>query len=320
MTSLSPAHTLADIQTASDAPLPFARLGLTGRPAVWRLLAAAVVMFVLYVVILGSAAGLAILFMPFREIQDAIALFEAKPDWNAVSLREMLVTFCVLLGSIAPMLPATLIGARLLHGRPMRSFITAARRVNMRAAFLSFGVFMALEVIATVIDYAIEPAGYSFVLNPGRYLVFLPFVLVLLPLQVLAEEVLFRGYLLQAVGRFTANRLALVAIPAGIFAVIHFANPEAIAGGVAALGYYVIMASYLTWITIKGNGLEYAFGLHLANNLTVFSILGNAAAPYPSPTVFYASNVNFALGLAFFAIMLALHYWICFVRPERAAR
>lgn len=293
-------------------PFPFEKLGRAGRAAPWRLLAVLALIPVFAAILLVLLTGLMLLFAPLHELRYALSLFGRVENWNKVEPREAILAFCILLGFVAAFLPAVLIAARMMHGRPIRTFLTGRARFNFRAAFLSFVVFALLSGVANLISYALDPGSYRYVLNASRFFLFLPFVAILLPLQVLAEETLFRGWILQAVGRFTSNRALLVGVPSAIFALAHFQNPEVGFGGEWVLAFYIVMAVYLTWITIRGNGLEYAFGLHLANNLIVFSIVGNAASPYPSPTIFYATSIDFALDLAAFAAMILIHYGVCF--------
>ena len=130
----------------------------------------------------------------------------------------------------------------------------------------------------------------------------------------LSEEVLFRGYMVQIIGRFTGNRAVLVALPGLIFAALHLGNPEVGYGGGWAIATYVLVALYLTWLVIRGDGLEYAFGLHLGINLFVFSIMGSTASPYPAPTIFFVDTINYAAGLPIMIAIFGIHYWVLFGR------
>ena len=59
-----------------------------------------------------------------------------------------------------------------------------------------------------------------------RWLPFVLAALLLTPLQCAAEELVFRGYVLQGLGRLLRNPLVLVVLSGLLFAIPHLLNPE----------------------------------------------------------------------------------------------
>jgi len=90
--------------------------------------------------------------------------------------------------------------------------------------------------------------------------------LLTIPLQIVisatAEEMLFRGYLLQGLGLLTRNRVVLALIAGLIFMGAHMADPA-----IASLFLVFEVGFFLAIITLKSNGLELAIGMHIAHNL-----------------------------------------------------
>jgi len=118
----------------------------------------------------------------------------------------------------------------------------------------------------------------SYELNLAGFLNNLPAVLIyllLIPIQASAEEVFFRGYLLQAFGRLTRNWLVLVVINGGLFALQHMVNPEVgAAGPVLAALNWVASGVFFTLLTLRSGSLDYAIGAHVINNIAAAVLVG----------------------------------------------
>ena len=116
--------------------------------------------------------------------------------------------------------------------------------------------------------------------------------MIITPIQVGFEEILFRGYFLQGLGLFTKNPVLLSLIVGSLFMVAHLANPETTYG--MAKYMTILMATGTIWalIAIKGNGLELPFGFHLANNLFVFLFITTKNSVITTPALFYDIGIE----------------------------
>jgi membrane protease YdiL (CAAX protease family) len=99
----------------------------------------------------------------------------------------------------------------------------------------------------------------------GAVAVAAPVLLALVPLQAAAEEFLFRGWLLQALGGPGRSPVIAIAVPAGLFALVH--GLGTVWGFVDLVGFAVIAG----WLTVRTGGLEAAIALHLTTNLLEMS-------------------------------------------------
>ncbi|NNG19429.1 CPBP family intramembrane metalloprotease [Naumannella sp. ID2617S] len=99
----------------------------------------------------------------------------------------------------------------------------------------------------------------------------LPFLLVILlltPFQALAEEVLFRGYLLQGLGALFRSPWPAVLGSALLFALFHGAqNPQLFLSRLA----FGLLAG---WLVVRTGGLEAGIAAHVINNLFAFLLAG----------------------------------------------
>ncbi len=224
------------------------------RPQVWRLCLGCVLMAAVALLWVAATFGGIVL--------------AAGPDRAAALLRGMLspetpTGTLLLLSTFLGMALAPVLAARLLHGRgPATLFGPAARTVR------HFGV--AVGVVAVV--YGLSTLLWSAGFDPERglgldlWLRLLPLSLLLVLIQTGAEEMIFRGYLMQQVAARLPWRLAYLGLPAMLFAALHF-DPATMGPTawlvVCSAFLFGLAAADLTQVT---GSLGAAWGLHFANN------------------------------------------------------
>ena len=117
---------------------------------------------------------------------------------------------------------------------------------------------------------AVEPGrrrGCVFSPQPGFW-GFLVVILLTSPLQAIAEEVFFRGYLMQALGSLVAQPWFGVVVSAVVFALLHgVQNPPLFVARLA----FGLLAGVLVWRT---GGLEAGIAAHIVNNVCAYGIAG----------------------------------------------
>ncbi len=287
--------------TAAKTDLRFADLAWAGKNAWWRyLLSILMIAAVTILVQLGLAHLTARLGV---RAEPAVSGGET-PTFAPVDLD----TFIFVMLSIAVMLPATLVTVRWLHRRPMRTLLTARPRFGWATCAGSAGVVLATVAIMAVVWKAVQPDAIRVVFDPAGFFLYLPFILILTPLQVLAEEVVFRGYILQGVARLTGLWLGRLIVPAILFVVVHIPNEEFRIGGWWAAADYAVIALYLGYLTLRGNGLEYATGVHLGLNASFFIIIGYGLTWLQTPSIFLFEGYDFRVGLIGTLVVCAVHY------------
>ncbi len=89
-------------------------------------------------------------------------------------------------------------------------------------------------------------------------------ILLTAPLQAVAEEVLFRGYLLQAIGMAVRNDVFAVVASALLFAIFHGTQNFWLFSSRLAFG---LLAGFLV---VRTGGLEAPIAAHITNNLLAF--------------------------------------------------
>lgn len=143
------------------------------------------------------------------------------------------------------------------------------------------------------------------VLNPQQGLAgFVVAILLTSPLQAAAEEVLFRGYLMQALGLVWRNQWFPVIGSALVFALFHGTQNLALFSHRFAFG--LIMGA-LAWRT---GGLEASIGAHIANNLGAFLWAALTSSVAAARAVQELTWVGAAEEIAGFAVFAAVAWWI----------
>jgi membrane protease YdiL (CAAX protease family) len=227
---------------------------------------------------------------------------------------HLLADFVFAMGSIILLLAATLPAATAIHQRGWMTLFTGRARFDWRGFGLSLGVALVLFGLWLAAMLVLFPDAVRLHADWRGWLRFLPWVLALVPLQTLAEEVFFRGYVLQTVCAATANVWLRLAIPSAVFFAPHLWNAEVAVGGLWAMADYALISLYMTLLAIRGNGLETAWGMHLALNWFLSLVLVISPGTLATPAPFTLAGEHFALAFAATAVAIPLHYMAVFRR------
>jgi len=267
----------------APAGTPFHRLARTPKHAAWRpvvgslalaggVFAATLGVFMVWLVchlVLGGE-------MPTFEGADA-AFFGNTNEDLALNL--------LLLGVLTPLVALT---AWLIQRRPAWSVASVLNKIRWR--WLAWCCLPALAYVVAgtafglLVDQVVPPD--ETVVDTGAWVGFANFVvpmliiLLLVPFQSAAEEFIFRGWLLQAVGAYGPDsvegraRWARVLFrspwPGIVISAIVFASAHGYTGW--AMADILLFAGAAAWLTVRTGGIEAAIALHVLNNLFAFGL------------------------------------------------
>lgn len=215
--------------------------------------------------------------------------------------------------TLLTMLVGVFLTVRFLHQRQFISLLTPLASVDWRRMLEGFTVFFVLIAIATAGEAWFKPGAYQVTFDPKQFLIFLPIALIITPLQAAAEELLFRGYLMQGLGLLSRRAFVPVLGSSLLFMAAHLTNPEVGEDMYLIPLLYLLMGLFLAIITVKSNSLELAIGVHAANNLFTVLIMNYANSALPAPSLFMADNIDPLSSLVSFVVVAALFYWVVFV-------
>jgi hypothetical protein len=227
-----------------------------------------------------------------------------------------IIIFLVVMFSVIPLLFTTLIAVRLIHQRPMRTIITPFERIDWRRIFAGFVVWFILSALGSIVESLLYPGRYRLTLDIVQLLPLSIAVLLLMPFQTSAEELFFRGYVLQSFGLRIKNPFLLSCISGFLFTLPHLENPEvSVNFWLMSISYFAIGA-FAAWITLKDNRLELALGLHAANNIFTSVFANYTISAIPTPAIFTINGIDATYGLIALIFQMTLFYIILF-KPFR---
>lgn len=170
----------------------------------------------------------------------------------------------LILGSMAFNLFGLYVASRIVRDRPFSSYSTSRGGWKWALFFKVFALCLALRGGLTLFGLAFSSNGGS-----GNQFTVAGAILciILAPLQCLAEEYLFRGFIAQTVGAWFKIPVLGIIVSSAAFAAMHPYNLY----GVLSMFMAGVVFSYLAW---KSGGLEASSAMHIVNNAIGFGVAG----------------------------------------------
>lgn len=195
---------------------------------------------------------------------------------------------------------------RFLHKRSFISLITSGKSIYWRPILMGFALYFGLMFALSFLpSYLTDPGSISLNHDLGMFLIFIPFLLILVPLQTTSEELFFRGYLLQGTGFLTRNFLILAVLNGILFMIPHLGNPEMATSPLAAVDW-LLFGFIMAYITMKSGALELALGGHAANNL-FFALMANYEnSAQSTPSLFFTADSSATMANEPISIFISL--------------
>ena len=192
-------------------------------------------------------------------------------------------------------IPSLYLASKVVKDRPFSSYSSSRGGWNYKLYFKALVIPVILYLIFMGADAAIAgPKGTS-----HFSIAFLAVILISVPLQSIAEEYVFRGFLMQSLGSWFRIPVLAIVIQAVIFALCH---------GYNSIGLFETLVSglglgFFAW---KTNGIEVSSAIHSANNFSVglFVMLGLHTST-SSPQLY-----DVAVAIVFFIIMYIIMYYV----------
>ena len=178
------------------------------------------------------------------------------------------------------------------HRRPWRSLIAADLRVDWRRLAIGAGVEAMLLLAFLSIPHLLT--GQSWGIKPAMTRPSFVVVMLLIPFQAASEEMLFRGYLTQALGRIFRRRSTIVAIVGLVFGAMHFN-----AYGPLTVPYLFGLSVIFSIVSLRDERLELTIGAHAGMNWFAISA-GALAAGHPDIRLNWAAFAALLLHGALF--------------------
>jgi membrane protease YdiL (CAAX protease family) len=201
--------------------------------------------------------------------------------------------FVAINASVLMLLAGVVAVTALLHRRSWRTLVTPSPRVDWYRILQGAAAWVVLAALFCLVESLLYPGRYAWSFELWRWLPFVAAALLLTPLQCAAEELVFRGYLMQAAGRVCRHPVVPALFSSAVFTLPHLYNPEVAAYGLGIMAAnYFAMGLFLAVVTLRDGRLELAIGAHAGNNLLLVLFVHYEDSVFETPSVFTAGALD----------------------------
>lgn len=173
---------------------------------------------------------------------------------------------------------------RWVHKKPLRAVMTGRQRFGWGRAIFAFLIW--IGIAAGLVLFLLPEGSYTYQFDLQKFLPLLAISLLLFPLQIAAEELFFRGYLMQGFTLLAKNKLVPLVIVSALFFAAHISNPEFATGNPAFILDYAMITLFLGLATVLDDGLEVPCGIHAANNISIATIFNTTDGTFQTDALF----------------------------------
>ncbi len=175
------------------------------------------------------------------------------------------------LASFLGMSGGVFLAVRLVHGRPFATVLGASGRIAWRDFSRGLAAALIASALAEGAAFFVDPSLRRNTIGLTAWLIWLAPLVLLLFVQVSAEELAFRGYLMQSLAARFRSPLVWALIPVALFTALHWdahSPPAMKAAMLLGIGAFAVLA---TALVVRTGNLGAGIGTHLG--LNAFGIL-----------------------------------------------
>lgn len=184
---------------------------------------------------------------------------------NFLNIKHVIFSFSVLL--------VLFFCVRFIHKRRFITLITSYNNIRWMRICKGMVIMFFILNLQLFIGYLIDPTVYEFTFNVNNFIWLVLASLIGLPLAAFVEEVIFRGYILQALALLTKRPLIPLLITSLFFGILHYWNGVNPAHSIYYVIFCILFGFTLGLIVLGEGGLETAIGIHIMNNIFLSTIV-----------------------------------------------
>lgn len=220
------------------------------------------------------------------------------------------VTFVLIMIPLVAAFFGLFASVKFIHRWEFVSVFTGRSAIDFKRVSLAFLLWFGISFL--IFCYGFNDQVH-WNLNLSKFIPLVILSILIIPIQCAAEELFFRGYLMQWLGVKISKVWIIVLISGALFGLLHAANPEVIQLGNSALIYYVWSGFFLGILAVYDDGLELPLGYHIANNLFAALIVTTDWQAFRTDALFVDKNppsftlemmVLLLIGQAFFFLVI----------------
>jgi membrane protease YdiL (CAAX protease family) len=254
-----------------------------------------------------AIAGLVLSAFLFLGLGAAVVTFEAlaeRQKWIAGGFPQNVfpidpaqpITFLDLLFSSLPFLLVPLVVLAVVHGVSWRRAFSYAVGFQWRQFANAALALLLIALLGIAAGYLYEPQQYAFPPHVPLYAMWVALTLVVVLVQSLGEEVMFRGYLVRVLGAVFPFRIPVTAAVIAAFVTGHLWNEDLQRDLMLNVIYFVAVEIISYVVLFRTQNLAASAGLHWMNNVIALLAPTVPGQPTPLALVVYTDPVYMAGG------------------------
>ncbi|MEY3048386.1 MAG: hypothetical protein RL365_424 [Bacteroidota bacterium] len=244
-----------------------------------------------------------------QTMADLVAYF----GFSTLFLLQMIPFVLGLLGLV--------ISAKYVHNTSPLTWFTSRNKIDFNRIVFSFSLWSLLVIIPTVIDWLLFPSTYTVQSDVMPFIETFFLLAVCLPFQVLFEELLFRGFIFQGLAKRTRSAIIAVMVSGIMFGMMHIGNPEVRSEGFGLLGIYITLGVSISLMAWLDQGIEIAFGFHLANNFITGILVTSEDQAFQTHALLKIESLNFSFGsISLLLLSILIFFVVCYKRFQWGSR
>ena len=244
-----------------------------------------------WIIAVVVVSGIALVFsvLDLYNVGSGGMLASGYDDLDVSSVRGVVLN----LGGLAILIPGLMIAGKIVGDRPFSSYSSSRGGWNWKLFFKCILICLVVIGIPVVISN-LKTGGDG--INRFTAASFVALT-IMGPLQCVAEEYLFRAFLIQTVGGWFKIPAVAIIASAVVFAMGHPYNTYGVAS---------VLVSGLIWgVMVKvTKGLEASSAAHIVNNMAVFYMMGMGTTTLSADLSAHDMIVSVAKDLAYLAVIL----------------
>ena len=242
--------------------MDFIQKGFSGQNNTWRYVLTITLVFI-GIQLASIPLAIAAFFQVDGDMQHFIKA--AETTFMEIGMNSSLFLFLMIFTFIVALLILYLC-VKYIHKKKFVSIVTSRVKIDWKRVFYAFILWGSISVISIFVGMYLTPEDYIWNFKPMPFFTLLIVSFLFLPFQTSAEELIFRGYLMQGLGTLVRNRWFPLIATSVIFGLMHGMNPEIEKLGYEVMIFYIGTGFFYGITTLMDEGTELALGLHASKN------------------------------------------------------
>ena len=234
----------------------------------------------------------------------------ANDNFMKMGINSNLFLFLMIFTFMVGLL-SLFITVKYIHKKQFKWIVTSRNQIDWKRVSFGFFSWGLVASFLILVGIYFEPELYVWNFKPIPFFTLVFVSVIFLPFQTSTEELLFRGYFMQALGLLAKNRWFPLIMTSVVFGLLHMANPEIEKIGNLALVFYIGTGMFFGITTLMDEGTELALGLHASNNIVAAFLVTTDWSVFQTDALFVDKTEPSLSFLTFLPVFILYPLMLC---------